>query len=114
MGKLRDQILGQSEQYKQEMKRATDETTCFRSVFFTGFGKKALAYLLIELGWDREARTPEEAALQNFAIRLLQRLGVIDMQPGSVQMEQIVEHLSHIPQTEITKGIAHATKETGS
>lgn len=59
----------------------TDQTQItYRSVFGSAEGRKALGMLLIDLGFFDEADTPEQTALRNFAKRLLNKLGLFEIE----------------------------------
>lgn len=63
----------------------------YRSVFSSAEGRKVLGMLLIDLGFFDEADTPEQVALRNFAKRLLNRLGLFELENVGKFVDKLFE-----------------------
>lgn len=87
-----------SDARRQAVRARLDEKRKLRELYrrtFSGpFGRQVLAHMLVELGhFNTVAGDPKEVALQNYAKRVLNILGVWD----AGQVENVVANLLDMP-----------------
>lgn len=68
-----------------------DTTRIYRACFSTAEGRRVFGHILIDLGWFDEAETPEQVALRNYAKRLLDNLGLNQLDNVEYFVNKIIE-----------------------
>ena len=64
------------------MAKTSNNTTLYRTCFSTGAGMRTLGDILSEAGFfDTDLKTPEEIAVQNFAKKILRKMGLCGEDP---------------------------------
>lgn len=69
----------------------------YRTCFSTGSGKTVLTDILMEAGYfDTDLKTAEEIAVENFAKKIIHKLGVYDVKDLSQQL-RFVDKMFSLP-----------------
>jgi hypothetical protein len=61
----------------------------YRETFSSGTGKKALLFILSDLGFFDQTSDETSQALRNFAVRLLEQMGMLHENNAEVMVDQL-------------------------
>ncbi len=77
------------------MAKVNDEVASYRTCFSTDAGQRVLGDILLEAGFfDTDKFTPEEIAVQNFAKKILKKIGICK---DPKDMDGFVQKLFELP-----------------
>ncbi len=85
------------------MAKANSNTTSYRTCFLTDAGKRTLGDILSEAGFfDTDLKTSEEMAVENFAKKILRKMGLCGEDPehswlSPDNFDSFIQKLSELP-----------------